>query len=387
MNYRRLLMMLSLIMLSWQPHTLSAAEKEKVITRITIETTDKVVKIHLTSSQQVTWKMVKQKAALVFSVAPVDPDPNTPKEIPINSGLIRKVRFVQLGDKERNLMIVVDVVPFPAYQVNEEPQKKGIFIVLDREVMEGSRNNAAMSAARNSAIKKGDQHKYSILMTAAAVKPPAALEPPLVPAPPRGKVNANKEMFYKKEPKSLKHDLELVQQAAAGSPRQQARKGQGEMLNCEFNREDLLKMLKFMAGKMGLSLAASPQVKGTKSIVLNEVTAEEAVRLILKSTPFTYRVERNVLLVGPPEMLKSFSLEELNTQDTEEETRVIMVKKMRAEGLISLLQEHFPTARITPYTTLNALIVTAGPRIIDRMEAYIRQLEQSGAEDRENPGK
>jgi hypothetical protein len=349
------------------PH---AAESDRVITHISIETTDQKVKVRLTSTRQITWKLVRQKAALVFCVSPVDPDPNTPKEIPINTGLIRKVRFLQQHDREKNLLIVIDVVPFPAFKIEEDPHKRGLSILLDRKELEVSRSKSPKAGTAKS------RKKYSILFAAAAGEVKNGKEPPLVPLPTREKIDGNKEMFYKKEPKSVKKDLDILKKAAlvgTHSPRA----GKEELLNLDFDREDIVKMLKFLAARKGLSLAAAPQVKGTKSIVLSEVTAEEAVGLILKGTSFTYKIERNVLLVGPPSLIKSLSLETLHRADTEEVTRVVMVSTMRAEGLVPLLSELFPTARVSPFARLNALIITAGPSVADDVEAYIRKLEHS----------
>ncbi len=370
MNYRLSFILLLLYIVFLSPTTPHAAESDRVITHISIETTDQKVKVRLTSTRQITWKLVRQKSALVFCVSPVDPDPNTPKEIPIDTGLIRKVRFLQQHDKDKNLLIVIDVIPFPAFKIHEDPNKRGLFIVLDRKELEVSRSASPKSAPAKS------RKKYSILFASAAGEVKNEKGPPLVPVPTREKIDRNKEMFYKKEPKSVKKDLDILKKAAlvgTHSPRP----GKEELLNLDFDREDMVKMLKFLAARKGLSLAAAPQVKGTKSIVLSEVTAEEAVGLILKGTPFTYRIERNVLLVGPPSLIKSLSLESLHRADIEEVTRVVMVSTMRAEGLVPLLSELFPTARVAPFDRLNALIITAGPSVADDVEAYIRKLEHS----------
>lgn len=90
-------------------------------------------------------------------------------------------------------------------------------------------------------------------------------------------------------------------------------RGEGDHhLMLDIQDEDLRKVLELLSKQGGLNILASNSVQGTVSAVLNDVSVEEALNAILKSTGFVARREGNFLYVGTPQDFQSID----RSQDT-----------------------------------------------------------------------
>ncbi len=356
-----------------------AAATEKIITSIQIENEGSIVKVHITSSQTMAWKMVRKDGgaspSLTLLVSPVDPDPRAPREIPINAGLIKRVRFSHLNDKDRNLMVSVDVVSIPQYSLQEHPDKKGVTLVMNREIMLGKKAPKTTGVVTRRA---GSLLENALIVFFDATKSPSLKSPesPLVI-----KTEQEHALMAGRE---LKKNLSLIMDVSHTGSSSKSRKGGGspqagkEILNTEFKDTELVKILKFIAEKMELNLVTSPHVKGSKSIVIADMTPEEALPLILKGTGFWYRVDRQILFVGPPAILGAFS-PEATVRGKEEVTRTVVLKKTRIEPLVPALIRKFPEATFIPHSSLNAIVIVAPAALIEKIESAIDEQERNAS--------
>jgi|GEM_PF-1465660 len=354
-----------------------AAPAEKIVTSIQIENAGSLVKVHITSSQTLTWKMIRRDGgaspALTLLISPVDPDPEAPKEIPVNAGLIKKVRFSHLNDKDKSLMVAVDVVSTPQYSIQERPDKKGLTLVMNREIMLGKKvpkTAAAMTRRTGTRL----ENAFTVFFDSG--------KSPTVKSPEKPLTIRTEQEHALIEGQELKKNLSLIMTASkAGSSSKSRRAGESpqggkEILNTEFKDTELVKMLKFIAEKMGLNLVTSPQVKGSKSIVVADMTPEEALPLILKGTGFWYRIDRQILFVGPPAILGAFSPEAV-LSEKEEVTRIVVLKNSRIEPLVPALIRKFPEATFTPRSSLNAIVIIAPASLIEKIEDMISEHEKN----------
>ncbi|MGV8124489.1 MAG: STN domain-containing protein [Candidatus Xenobiia bacterium LiM19] len=354
-----------------------AAAPDKIITSIQIENAGSLVKVHITSSQTLTWKMIRRDGgaspALTLLISPVDPDPEAPKEIPVNAGLIKKVRFSHLNDKDKSLIVTVDVVSTPQYSLQERPDKKGLTLVMNREIMLGKKvpkTAAAMTRRTGTRL----ENAFTVFFDSG--------KSPTVKSPEKPLTIRTEQEHALIEGRELKKNLSLIMTASkAGSSSKSRMAGESsqggkEILNTEFKDTELVKMLKFIAEKMGLNLVTSPQVKGSKSIVVADMTPEEALPLILKGTGFWYRIDRQILFVGPPAILGAFS-PEATVSEKEEVTRIVVLKNSRIEPLVPALIRKFPEATFTPHSSLNAIVITAPASLFEKIEEVISEHEKN----------
>lgn len=78
--------------------------------------------------------------------------------------------------------------------------------------------------------------------------------------------------------------------------------GEGDAnLHINIQNEDLRDVLELLSKQSGLNILASKNVGGSVSAVLNNVSVDEALSAILKSTGFTARREENFIFVGTPQ--------------------------------------------------------------------------------------
>lgn len=368
-----------------------AAPSEKIITSVQIEKAESLVKVHITSSQTLTWKMIRRDGgaspSLALLISPVDPDPEAPRAIPINAGLIKKVRFSHLNDRDRSLMIAVDVVSTPQYSIQERPDKKGLTLVMNREIMLGKKVPVTTAAMPR---RTGTKLENAFTVFFDSVRKPSVKSPE---SPLEIRTEQEHALITGQE---FKKNLSIIMTASkAGSPSKPGRAGESprgakNILNNEFIDTELVKVLKFIAEKMDLNLVTSPHVNGRKSIVLTDMTPEEALPLVLKGTGFWYRIDRQILFVGPPNILGAFSPEAV-ISGKEDVTRIVVLKNSRIEPLVPALIRKFPLATFTPHSSLNAIVITSPASIIEKIEDMISEHEKNAptphpAEDRSKKG-
>jgi hypothetical protein len=356
----------------------NAAPPEKIVTSIRIENTGSIVKVYITSSQTLAWKMVRKDGgaspAIKLLISPVDPDPEAPKEIPINAGLIKKVQFTHLNDKDKSLMVAVEVVSIPQYTLQERPDKKGLTLVMNREVMLGKKvSKPPAEAPKKTGTKL--ENSFSVFFSATKGSSLKQKDSPLVVK--------TEQQHAIETGRELKKNLSVLMDAS-GQPSKKRRGPEAaqagkEMLNTEFKDAELVVILKFIAEKMALNLITSPHVKGSKSVVISDMTPEEALPLILKGTGYWYRIEKQILFVGPPALLGSFS-PEATVDGKENVTRVIVLKKLRIEPLVPALIKKYPGATFEPHSSLNSIVITAPEPLMDKIEKEINGYEKDAPE-------
>lgn len=78
--------------------------------------------------------------------------------------------------------------------------------------------------------------------------------------------------------------------------------GEGDdSLHINIQNEDIRDVLELLSKQSGLNILASKNVGGTVSAVLNNVSVDEALAAILKSTGFAARREENFIFIGTPQ--------------------------------------------------------------------------------------
>jgi hypothetical protein len=383
---RAVLLMGIVVLLAWGSSlVLLAAPAEKITTSIQIDNSSPKIRLTVRSSASFTWHLERLRApstALGLFITPVEPDPQAPKDIPINSGLIKNIKIVQ---REKSLLIAIEVVSFPHFSIQESGNHREMTMIVDKEVLEESKGSSKKkqpgAMIPNSQDKKSLLHAFHVLFDAAgspslkAPSPPLQVksEPDKAPAPPSQSIRKNLSLIMKASPAG-KRPLEQSPRAQKGSSR-------GEMLHREFVKTDLVVILKFLASHMGLDLVASSYVKGIKSIEISDMTAEEALPLVLRGTGYAHRISEKILLVGPADIIDTLT-PRMSTEPKEGQTQLFVLKKIRIEMILLRLMKEFPDAHIEAHRNLNALTITASTAILKKIELFLLKADAEGAPPR-----
>jgi type II secretory pathway component GspD/PulD (secretin) len=144
----------------------------------------------------------------------------------------------------------------------------------------------------------------------------------------------------------------------------------------EFTSTQLVVILKFLADRLGLNLITSPHMDESKSVVLSEMTAEEAIPLVLKGTDYCYRISGNLLLVGPSDIIETLSPDITADLSAEEIVRIFVLRKVRVEKIRAELEDTFPKAKVEARKGLNAFIITAEKSTMDKIEQFLKKKDR-----------
>ena len=141
---------------------------------------------------------------------------------------------------------------------------------------------------------------------------------------------------------------------------------------------DVRDVLQAFADKYKLNLIMSEDVKGTISIIINNISAKEAFKNILRYSDLGYTKEENVYRIKTIEKLLK---EEALKQKTEDlTTEIIPLKYANAERLLknlSKFKSNVPGAIIDADKWTNSLIIKDTPRKIKEITDIISYLDVS----------
>lgn len=79
-------------------------------------------------------------------------------------------------------------------------------------------------------------------------------------------------------------------------------------VNLDYDRADLVKVLRQLSQHFGLNLYVGPEVRGTVTVTARDLPVDGAIALVLKMQSEVYEWKRvgNTLVVGSPEKMKRF---------------------------------------------------------------------------------
>jgi type IV pilus assembly protein PilQ len=90
---------------------------------------------------------------------------------------------------------------------------------------------------------------------------------------------------------------------AAAKPADRESRYLGEPISLDLKDADLKDVLRTFAELTKINIAVDPDVRGSVTVVLNDVPWDQALELILQMNGFGYMLEGRILRVGKPENL------------------------------------------------------------------------------------
>jgi type IV pilus assembly protein PilQ len=171
----------------------------------------------------------------------------------------------------------------------------------------------------------------------------------------------------------------VVQQTAGGPP---AGKYTGEPISVNLKEVDLRDFFRLIHEISGLNVVLDPAVKGTLTIVLDEVPWDQALDIVLQNNGLDKQLNGNVLRIATHDTLKKEAETQRDLQKAQAEaidpvtvTRVLSYAK--ASALKDTLKR-FLTSRgeILADERSNQLIIRDIPSVIPNVDNLIRQLDR-----------
>jgi len=174
---------------------------------------------------------------------------------------------------------------------------------------------------------------------------------------------------------------QLQQPAVVGGPRYT-----GEPISVNLKDVDLKDFFRLVHEISGLNVVLDPNVKGTLTIVLDDVPWDQALDIVLKNNDLARQLDGNVLRIATVETLRH----EAESRRAEQEAEALAVEKVTVTRFLSYARARdiVPTAKqflsqrgdVIADERTNALIIQDIPTVIPALDRLISQLDRKTQE-------
>ena len=175
-----------------------------------------------------------------------------------------------------------------------------------------------------------------------------------------------------------------VQGTAPQGNAQAAGKYSGEPISVNLKDVDLKDFFRLIHEISGLNVVLDPNIKGTLTIVLDEVPWDQALELVLRNNSLDKQLEGNVLRVATRETLKKEAeirrdLAKAQAEAVDQVTTTRVLSYAKATGLRDTLKRFLSTrGEILADERANMLIIRDIPSVLPVLDNLIRQLDRKG---------
>jgi type IV pilus assembly protein PilQ len=178
--------------------------------------------------------------------------------------------------------------------------------------------------------------------------------------------------------------------AAAAGPRttscREVTRFTGEPISLNLKDADIKDFFRLVHEISGLNVVLDPQVKGTVTIVLDDVPWDQALAIVLKNNNMECELDGNVLRIATLDTLKK----EADSRRAQQEAQLLAVPKItvtrhlsyaRAQEVTPTLKK-FMTSRgeVIADTRTNALIIEDVPSVIPTIDRLLKELDKKTPE-------
>jgi type IV pilus assembly protein PilQ len=174
---------------------------------------------------------------------------------------------------------------------------------------------------------------------------------------------------------------QMAQQGSATGP-----KYTGEPISVNLKDVDLKDFFRLVHEISGLNVVLDPNVKGTLTIVLDDVPWDQALDIVLKNNDLSRQLEGNVLRIATVETLKK----EAESRRAQVEAEALAVEKVSVTRFLSYAhaKDVVPTVKnflsqrgdVISDERTNALIVQDIPSVIPAIDRVLQQLDRKTQE-------
>jgi type IV pilus assembly protein PilQ len=333
------------------------------------------------------------------------------REIPVNSGDVKSVRVGRY--QEGTTRIVVDMAQMRDFQIAPEGNK------LVVSMRDSSTSKPAPIPAMKQAVVTADATPQSVATEPAPAKAVAKAEEKVVeatrsrsdvaashftsPAPPLPSINQPPFATHASlaaEPAAINAALQQQQQQPAqttpagttvsvsGPTSTNCTTGRytGEPFGMNFKDLDLKDFFRLIHEISGLNVVLDPSVKGSVTIVLDDVPWDQALAIVLDNNGLACTLQGNVLRIATLETMKT----EAESRRAQQDAQALAVPKQTITRYLSYghakdaatVVKKFLSARgdVVADDRSNALIIEDIPAVLPKVEELIKMLDRKTPE-------
>ena len=175
--------------------------------------------------------------------------------------------------------------------------------------------------------------------------------------------------------------MQMEQHPAAGGP-----KYTGEPISVNLKDVDLKDFFRLIHEISGLNVVLDPNVKGTLTIVLDDVPWDQALDIVLKNNELARQLEGNVLRIATVETLRK----EAEGRRAQQEAEALAVDKVSVTRFLSYAHSKDVVPTVKKFLTqrgdviaddrTNALIISDIPSVMPGIDRLLTQLDRKTQE-------
>lgn len=357
------------------------AKEPAVTSDVNFEITEETVKFTISSLEKIYLKTEASGGKLIFGFVP--PTEKSFAEAP-EKGLISSFSCKNGPDSK----IIINSVSIPYYEIKEKTENHVNYTVITVYA-----NMAEGQNFRRKAIKTKNTYKSGErLLTDIAVILDSSSKRSLQKKAMKTQGILNKVLIATEKP-GFRENLKIM---ASGKKPEAEKAGAGlsslkgivpieksESLNVSFKNKSLQEIIKYLAEKSDKNVIISPLVTGKKTIEFTDISPEEALRLLLSGTGYDYRIMRNAIIAGPPDIIEKMGGERDAFKSEEGYVKkVFVMRKKRGETVIKELKSYFPQVSYVFHSKLNAFEIYADPETAESIGEFIGSRDISDDENK-----
>jgi type IV pilus assembly protein PilQ len=434
------LLVLFLVAAAGAQSTSTAASKRSALLRVNVLPGDGGVNLEITTRGQVTPKLSDLNSPARLVVDLPDTVAETTRSLAVGSDGIRGVRIGMDGQKPPTTRIVVDLDKLCRYEIASNSGHK-LIVRLHTETIAANANVRQEAPAAKTPstppLKPAAQVEQAAITRPMAIAPAAAdtpapkastakdfvfVEPSFKPkssatadaqqapviAPPARAIAAAAKFADKPDANLLPTPSAAMEpQAAAANPtapqpaenlaaEQKAAMKRppvaagprytGEPISVNLKDVDLKDFFRLIHEISGLNVVLDPNVKGTLTIVLDDVPWDQALDIVLKNNDLARQLDGNVLRIATVETLRK----EAESRRAQQEAEALAVEKVTVTRFLSYARSKdiVPTVKqflsqrgdVIADDRTNALIIQDIPSVIPAIDRLITQLDRKTQE-------
>jgi type IV pilus assembly protein PilQ len=403
------LLAITLVAAAGAQNTETSAPKRAAVLKVTVVRGSDGVNLEISTRGQVAPKLSQLDSPARLVVDLPDTVVVLSQTIPVDNNGVKRVRVGMDGQRPPNARVVVDLDKACRYEISNGNNK----LILALHTGEAAATTATKPAAVTSLPTAAVENNSAQTQTASAkdfvfVEPsykPAGDNPTqastMTPIPQRALVAAAR--FVEKSDSDLlpAPSASMAPQDAPASPqpavnlaaeqKSQMRqpstpavgpKYTGEPISVNLKDVDLKDFFRLIHEISGLNVVLDPDVKGTLTIVLDDVPWDQALDIVLKNNDLARQLDGNVLRIATVDTLRK----EADSRRAELEAEALAVEKVtqtryisyaRAKDLVPTIKQ-FITQRgsVIADDRTNALIIEDIPSVIPAIDRLVSQLDR-----------
>ncbi len=327
--------------------------------------------------------------------------PGRARTIPVHSRGVKVIRMAQFQENPPVTRVVVDMVKFHDYDLTPDGNQLMLKIHTPEPVVAAAPPETAPAPRPIVPVVEKAPEKVAAPVPAVAEskpepeKPAAASPEPVVQAKSAGDTAA--KMFETKPDPGLLPPASASFQAAANLAQEQRQamaqpkpetgpRYTGEPISVNLKDVDLRDFFRLIHEISGLNIVLDPNVKGSLTLVLDDVPWDQALDIVLKNNGLDRQLEGNVLRIATLDTLKK----EADARREHATAEALAVPKITVTRYLSYAhsKEVVPTIKkflsqrgdIISDDRTNALIIQDIPNVIPEIDRLIQQLDRKTQE-------